>query len=46
MTESIRCPAELGSDDVRRFLTDLADTGRVSASTQSQALSALLFLYR
>jgi hypothetical protein len=39
----LRHPAELGSDDVRRFLTDLADTGRVSASTQSQALSSLCF---
>ena len=39
-------PAELGGEDVRRFLTALADQGRVSASTQSQALSGLLFLYR
>jgi hypothetical protein len=29
-----------------RFLTDLAVARRVSASTQSQALAALLFLYR
>lgn len=43
---SMRHPAELGGDDVRRFLTALADQGRVSASTQSQALSGLLFLYR
>jgi integron integrase len=42
----LRHPAELGSDDVRRFLTALADRGRVSASTQNQALSGLLFLYR
>src|SRR3954464_7960370 len=42
----MRHPAELGLEDVRRFLTTLADRGRVSASTQNQALSGLLFLYR
>src|SRR5215204_1654835 len=42
----MRHPAELGGEDVRRFLTVLADRGKVSASTQSQALSGLLFLYR
>lgn len=42
----MRHPAELGAADVVRFLTQLADAGRVSASTQMQALSALLFLYR
>src|SRR5688572_13918923 len=42
----MRHPAELGGEDVRRFLTALADRGKVSASTQSQALSGLLFLYR
>jgi integron integrase len=42
----MRHPAELGAEDVRRFLTDLADKGGVSASTHSQALSGLLFLYR
>lgn len=42
----MRHPKELGSEDVRRFLMELADRGRVSASTQMQALSALLFLYR
>jgi site-specific recombinase XerD len=31
--------------DVRDFLTDLAVAGKVAASTQNQALSALLFLY-
>ena len=41
-----RHPAELGAEDVSRFLTYLAVDGRVSASTQMQALSALLFLYR
>lgn len=42
----MRHPAELGGEDIRRFLTALADQGRVSASTQTQALSGLLFLYR
>ena len=41
-----RHPAELGEADVNAFLTHLAEVGKVSASTQNQALSALLFLYR
>lgn len=41
-----RHPAEMGGDEVTRFLTSLAVQGRVAASTQNQALSALLFLYR
>jgi integron integrase len=36
----------MGSVEVEAFLTDLAVRGRVSASTQNQALQALLFLYR
>jgi site-specific recombinase XerD len=36
----------MGSAEVNAFLTHLAVKGRVSASTQNQALSALLFLYR
>lgn len=36
----------MGSVEVNAFLTHLAAEGRVSASTQSQALLALLFLYR
>lgn len=42
----MRHPSELGPEDVRRFLTELADRGGASASTQTQALSGLLFLYR
>src|SRR5439155_4711703 len=42
----LRHPAELGGAEVERFLSDLAVRGRVAASTQNQALSALLFLYR
>lgn len=41
-----RHPQELAPDDVARFLTSLAVDRHVSASTQNQALSALLFLYR
>jgi integrase len=37
---------ELGAPEVTAFLTGLAVRGRVAASTQSQALRALLFLYR
>ncbi len=41
-----RHPRDMGAPEVEAFLTDLAVTGGVSASTQNQALSALLFLYR
>ena len=41
-----RHPAALGAPEVTGFLTSLAVEGRVAASTQNQALSALLFLYR
>jgi integron integrase len=40
-----RHPRELGPDHVNRFLTHLAVSEKVAASTQNQALSALLFLY-
>jgi integron integrase len=40
-----RHPAEMGVQEVNTFLTHLAVDGHVSASTQNQALSALLFLY-
>ena len=41
-----RHPREMGAAEATRFLTALAVEGRVTASTQNQALSALLFLYR
>jgi integron integrase len=41
-----RHPNELGTEDVRAFLTALAVRGKVAAPTQNQALSALLFLYQ
>ncbi|MFQ6538812.1 MULTISPECIES: integron integrase [Aphanothece] len=43
---SLRHPREMGSAEVNAFLTHLAVDLQVSASTQNQALSALLFLYR
>ena len=41
-----RHPRALGGADVERFLSALATEADVAASTQNQALSALLFLYR
>ncbi len=41
-----RHPDQMGASDVAAFLTHLATNDQVSASTQNQALSALLFLYR
>ncbi len=41
-----RHPRDLGAADVEAFLTHLAVAGNVAASTQNQAKSALLFLYR
>lgn len=39
-------PRDLGAAAVEEFLTHLAVDGNVAASTQNQALSALLFLYK
>ena len=39
-------PREMGTAEVEKFLTHLAVKENVSASTQNQALSALIFLYR
>jgi site-specific recombinase XerD len=41
-----RHPDGLGAREVAAFLTSLASNHQVSASTQNQALSAVLFLYR
>src|SRR5947209_1223932 len=43
---NVRHPAEMAEAEVNQFLTHLAVKEKVSASTQNQALSALLFLYR
>jgi integron integrase len=42
----LRHPRELGPSDVTQFLTSLAVDREVSASTQNQALAAILFLYK
>ena len=39
-------PSAMGAEEVNAFLNSLAVDGKVSASTQNQALSALLFLYK
>jgi integrase len=39
-------PRELGAEDIKTYLGHLAVHRHVSASTQNQALNALLFLYR
>ena len=41
-----RHPREMGADEIRQFLSRLATEGNVSASTQNQALAAILFLYK
>src|SRR5262252_982334 len=41
-----RHPSEMGATEINAFVTHLAVDGPVGASTQTQALSALLFLYR
>lgn len=41
-----RHPSEMGAREIEAFLNDLAVKQHVAASTQNQALNALLFLYR
>ena len=41
-----RHPLEMGVEEIRQYLSYMATEGQVAASTQNQALSALLFLYR
>jgi integron integrase len=40
-----RHPAQMGAPEIAAFLSHLAVEGRVAASTQNQALAALVFLY-
>jgi len=42
---NLRHPSEMGAPEINRFLTHLAVDGNVAASTQNQALCALVFLY-
>ncbi|HEY1140195.1 MAG TPA: integron integrase [Lysobacter sp.] len=46
ITNDRRHPRLMGVAEVERFLSSLAVAGQVAASTQNQALSALLFLYK
>jgi hypothetical protein len=41
-----RHPREMGADEVGQFWSDLAVNWHVAASTQNQALSAIVFLYQ
>lgn len=41
-----RHPRQMGATEIEAFLSHLATAGNVAASTQNQALSAILFLYR
>jgi hypothetical protein len=43
---NLRHPAQMAESEINAYLTHLAVKEKVSASTQNQALSALLFLYR
>jgi site-specific recombinase XerD len=42
----VKHPNTMGAEEVERFLTHLATADKVAASTQNQALNALVFLYR
>src|SRR6266498_3076623 len=39
-------PKDMAEPEIRQFISDLAVNAKISASTQTVALSALLFLYR
>src|SRR5690554_4462266 len=41
-----RHPRDMGAPEIETFLSHLAVNGRVAASTQNQALAAILFLYK
>ena len=41
-----RHPREMGAEEVQTYITYLANERRVAASTQNQALSAIVFLYK
>jgi len=46
LSQGKKHPRDMGAPEVEAFVTDLAVSGGVAASTQNQALAALLFLYR
>jgi integron integrase len=41
-----RHPQDMGEREISEFLTHLATVGKVAASTQNQALNAIVFLYK
>lgn len=41
-----RHPVEMGEREIGQFITHLANNGKISASTQNQALCAIIFLYK
>ena len=41
-----RSPSDCGVEEVKAYLNDLAVLGRVSASTQRQALNSIVFYYQ
>ncbi|MDJ0798611.1 MAG: phage integrase N-terminal SAM-like domain-containing protein [Calothrix sp. MO_167.B12] len=41
-----RHPKDMGTPEIEAFLTDLAVNQKVAASTQNQALNAILFLFK
>lgn len=41
-----RKPSEMGAEEIKAFLKHLAEERQVSASTQNQALNAVVYLYR
>jgi len=43
---NLRHPKDMGENEIKQFLTDLAVNKNVASSTQNQAFNALLFLYR
>jgi hypothetical protein len=43
---NLRHPESMGTEEIVQFLSHLASRRRVSASTQNQALNAIVFLYR
>ena len=43
---NVRHPKEMGANEVGAFLTHLAVNDNVAATTQNQAMFALLFLYK
>jgi len=44
--QGMRHPREMGKSEIEQFLSDLASHRNVAASTQNQAMNAILFLYK